>query len=189
MPAHALDRDYFEAGLRELSGYLLSNELYWPLSSGRSDLPRLTVGGLLVCRLRLRARSAPGEERAQFERLEAQLDETRSRWRSAWDARVARESRARLDLWRNSLADLIRLPDGNAGLYRHEVQWRVMIHLLADEVALPPAEAEALAGLDQILEAHFRPGGFIWDAGLADVFPAAPFWYLYGMLQPVEERS
>ena len=189
MPAHALDRDYFEAGLRDLSEYLLSNELYWPLSPGRSDLPRLTVGGLLICRLRLRARSAPGEERTRFGHLEAQLDEIRSRWRAAWDARVARESRARLDLWRNYIVDDRRLPDEKAGVYRHEVQGRVMIHLLGDEVPLPPAETEALAGLDQILEAHFRPGKFVWESGLATEFPETPFWYLYGTLQPVEEQA
>jgi hypothetical protein len=50
------DRAYLEAGIPELEDYLLSDELYWPISARGHNLPRLTIGGLLLANDRLEAR-------------------------------------------------------------------------------------------------------------------------------------
>ena len=182
MPSPAQDLAFFEAGVQEIPDYLLSKDLFWPLSVSRSDLPRLTIGGLLLARRRLGVRSSSPAEAPGLERLEARLDAIRERWRSAWEAKAGREVRARLDLWSNYLNDYRLAPETHAAGYPQEVRWRVMLHLLWDELPVIPPEAEALAGLDQVLKARFAPGKFVWEADLAPAFPPDVFWFLYGTL-------
>ena len=49
------DKSYLEASISELETYLLSQELYWPISARGFDLPRLTIGGILLTQARLEA--------------------------------------------------------------------------------------------------------------------------------------
>ncbi len=52
MPTPAQDLSFFQAGLESLETYLLSEGLFWPLAG---DLPRLTVGGMLLAGKRIEA--------------------------------------------------------------------------------------------------------------------------------------
>ena len=105
------------------------------------------------------------------------------RWRVAWEQKAGREVHARLDLWRNYLMDYRQSPEVHADEYLHEVRWRVILNLLFDELPAPPSEAEALAGLDQLLQASFLPGDFIWEEDLMPGFPQQAYWFLYGRLK------
>jgi len=171
------DKAYLEAGIPELGDYLLSKELYWPISTHGYDLPRLTIGGILLAQARL---DAHGE---RIESLVAQLDGVRSRWRVAWETKAGREVGARMRLWSNFLADYRHNPYQHADAYPHEVGYRVMLHLLMAELPIPPAEQAALFQLDGTLRASLIPGDFTWDAGLEAGFPRDVYWYLYGKLR------
>ena len=70
------DTAYLEAGIPEMEAYLLSDELYWPITTRGYSLPRLTIGGILLAKTRLEAR---GE---RIESLVAQLEAVRGRVRS-----------------------------------------------------------------------------------------------------------
>lgn len=182
MPSHEQDWAFFEAGVQVLSDYLLSEELFWPLS-GSVALPRLTLGGMLLAQRRLRGVATdPGEE-IRFRRGEDALDAMRSKWRSAWERKAAREVRARFDLWRNYLQDYRAAPAEYADAYPREVRWRAMLHLLLAELSETPPQAQALAGLDRLLRGFFLPGAFVWETELAGAFPAGEYWYLYGRLK------
>lgn len=181
MPSREQDRAFFEAGVRDLSGYLLSDELFWPLPTPVS-LPRLTIGGLLLARARLRGWAA-GEDQASFLRRDAELEATRLRWRSAWERKAAREVGARFDLWRNYVEDYRAAPADQADAYPRQVRWRVMLQLLLAELPEAPPQAQALGDLDRLLRRHFLPGAFVWEGELAPAFPADPYWYLYGTLR------
>jgi len=184
MPTIEQDRIFFQRGIAELSDYLLSGELYWTLSPPRGAcLSRLTIGGLLLSRLRLWARAVSPVEQVRLERLDRQLEAIRSRWRVAWEQKVSREIRARLDLWRNYLMDYRQSPEVHADEYLQEVRWRVILNLLFAELPVPSAETEALAGLDQLLQTSFLPGGFIWEKDLMSGFPQQAYWFLYGRLK------
>jgi uncharacterized protein YukE len=171
------DRAYLEAGIPELGDYLLSNELYWPIAARGYDLPRLTIGGMLLVKTRLEAR---GE---RIEALVAQLDTVRSKWRAAWETKAGREVQARIRLWSNYLTDYRQNPEGHADAYPHEVRFRVMLHLLLAELPTPPAEQEGLSQLDGVLRASLSPGDFIWEADLQPGFPREVYWFLYGKLR------
>ena len=171
------DKIYLEAGIPELGDYLLSKELYWPISARGYTLPRLTIGGMLLALARLEAR---GE---RVESLVMQLDGIRLKWRVAWETKAGREVQARMRLWSNYLADYRHNPEGHADVYPHEVCYRVMLHLLFTELPAPPAEQEALSQLDGLLRTNLSASDFIWDVELQAGFPRGVYWYLYGKLK------
>jgi hypothetical protein len=171
------DTAYLQAGIPELKEYLLSRELYWPVSTRRYDLPRLTLGGLLLALARLSASHQP------IEGLTRQLEAVRSSWRAAWEAKAGREFKARFELWKNYILDYKFNPEGYADSYPHEVRYRVMLHLLGVELPSHPGEWKALNQLDEILRTALVPSTFIWETGLQEAFPSEVYWYLYGRLR------
>jgi hypothetical protein len=174
MPTLAQDLSYFQAGMESLEAYLLSEELFWPLSG---NLARLTLGGMLLAGKRLEARAEAGE----WLPLAARLDAVRSKWRSAWERKATREVHARLDLWNNTLEEFRQNSD--PGVYSQQVQWRVMLQLLGGGFLIPPHDLEALSGLDAILKSLWLPGAFVWEADLSAAFPEPDYWFLYGKLK------
>ena len=171
------DKAYIEAGIPELGDYLLSQELYWPISVRGFSLPRLTIGGILLALARLDVRGVIVAS------LRIQLDTVRLKWRVAWEAKVSREVGARMRLWSNYLADYRHKPESHADVYSHEVQYRVMLHLLIAELNSPPAEQSSLSQLDILLRSRLLPGDFVWDSDLEDGFPDTEYWFLYGKLK------
>lgn len=171
------DRAFLEASLPDFETYLLSDELFWPVTLRGQALPRLTVGGVLIAKARL---EAAGE---RIESLVTEIDAVRSKWRVAWETKVSREFRMRIRLWQNYIEDYRRDPYQNTGTYRYEVHTRVMIHFLLAELSQTPPEEALLDSLDAMIRKYFVPGDFIWDAKLMIGFPSNVFWFLYGTLK------
>jgi len=171
------DKAFLEASLHEFKDYLLSDELLWPVTARGQELPRLTIGGVLLAKARL---IASGE---QIESFAGELDVIRSKWRVAWETKAGREISMRSRLWRNYLDDYRGDPFRYAGTYRHEVRTRVMIHFLLEELPHVPPEGELIDSLDVMLKKFFVPGDFIWDVELRNGFPFDVFWFLYGTLK------
>jgi hypothetical protein len=173
------DRLYFEVGIQELTEYLLSDELYWPVSARGVDLPRLTIGGLLLAQARLHA----WHKHMDIASLEDRMGAVRLKWRVAWERKAAREFQARLDLWQNYLSDYRYAPDRHADAYPQEVRWRTMLQLLLDQLPASSSGGASLAGLDRLLETAFLPGKFVWEPQLSSAFSQKEFWFLYGNLR------
>ena len=155
------DKLYLEAGVPQLQNYLLSHELYYPLSF---ELPQLTLGGILLSAQRMGAQA--GE-------LAAQVEFIRSRWQSAWEAKASREVKARSGLWLNFLSDYRRDPKAGVRLYPQNIRYRAMLTLLGK------VEDES----DVLLKSVFSEGGFVWEAECAPNFSRETFWYLFGTLK------
>jgi len=172
------DRAFLEAGIPELQDYLLSDELYWPITARGYDLPRLTIGGLLLAQERL---DVQGE---RIDMLLTQLEAVRSKWQVAWETKAGREFKSRLNLWGNYLTDYRQNPEGYADSYPHEVIYRVILELLRNELPADLPEREALYSLDTALRSSLIPGTFIWEPELQPGFPRDVYWFLYGTLRP-----
>lgn len=170
MPTSQENLLYFQTSLPELKNYLLSDILYYPLLG---NLPRLTIGGLLLAQKRLKAENLGTQ-------LNPKLATIKSTWYSAWTKKSTRELEARLRLWRNYLNDYQNAPAEYAADYKHEVHLRVMLALLSAEVDQIPAE---ITILDQLLRTKFISDKFIWDESLKKQFPKDDFWFLYGRLK------
>ncbi len=161
------DRWYVEEALPQLQGYLLGDELYWALGG---NLPRLTLGNLLLALKRLEA-----VDPHSAWTLRGKLDSIQAQWRSAWDKKTARETESRLRLWSQFLTEQARDEGPHRAHYTASVRERVILQLLK-------CSAPQLAELDDLLRARFQPGGFAWLPLYQGAFPENEFWFLYGSL-------
>jgi hypothetical protein len=166
------DIQFLTESLPQLQDYLLSNELYWPLSN---SLPQLTIGSVLLTLARLDV-TRPDNTR----KFRAELEPIQMRWRAAWEKKAAREMAQRLQLWSQYLSDYRYAPE-SAGSYPMEVRGRAILQLLLPEVPDAP-EKTALAELDAMLKMRLVSGKFVWEADLQAAFPMTDFWFLYGKL-------
>lgn len=188
MPDFDYYRVYLQGGLREAERYLLSNELFWPLNIapavGEPGYPNLTLGGLLLYSAYARSLAGTASQDAVFSRIESEIHAVRTRWRVAWEQKAAWEFKSRLRQWGNVLKEIRIDPEDNIPYYRYEIRLRVIVHLLQAEIKeTDPVLQEHLDSLDLLLRALFAPGNFLWEPELADSFPAADFWYLWGLLK------
>ena len=156
-----------------LQEYLLSNELYWPLSA---SLPRLTPGSLLLALACCRV-SAPVEAQKVF----IQIEIVQKKWPTAWGKKATREITNRLRLWSEFLSDYLKAPDQDLESYRTEARGRTILQLLLVDIPEPQA-VKALADLDDVVKTHLLPCEFLWEPELQPVFPKSDFWFLYGNL-------
>jgi hypothetical protein len=182
MPTLADDQTYFRKGVHELEEYLLSKELFWPLTAG-TNLPRLTIGGLLLSRIRLRAWAFPTQKAGDINQTEQDLTRLRAAWPAAWERKATQEVHARLARWQDFLMEYQRSPDQHEHFYPHEVQGRVILQILRNEPLRLPSAWQTLDALDLLVRRAWLPGAFIWEEDLTDSFPAAEYWYLYGKLK------
>jgi hypothetical protein len=155
------DQQYLTAGVPQLQDYLLSGQLYYPLSM---SLPQLTLGGILLALRRMGNRAA---------KFEAQVEVIRSKWQSAWDVKSSREVRARSELWANYLSEYRDDPRAGVRLYPQNVRYRAMMSLLG----------KIEDDTDVFLKGVFREGKFVWEEDCAPNFERETFWYLYGTLK------
>ncbi len=186
MPTLNDDLTYLQAAQDALEDFLLSNELFWPVSGGHTGhLPRLSLGGILLAELRSRARAKTVSQQQRFHTVQTAVEAARTRWRVHWERKAVREFESRLRQWANYLNEYRENPAAQASYYPYEARLRVMLDLLRDECAgaLPPHAEEMYRGLDVLLQAVFTPGEFIWDTDLRAGLPRQRYWYLYGSLR------
>jgi hypothetical protein len=85
---------YLEGGVEVLEDYLLSSEMYWsvgvPSSEKGRELPRLTMGGLLLARAIIRGSQMSSTQQERFKKVQAQIEEIHTRWRVAWERKCQR---------------------------------------------------------------------------------------------------
>jgi hypothetical protein len=184
MPSAEYDLSYLETAVELLEDYLLAKEIYWKMSAisppGEPGFPALTLGGVLLAVARVSGRRLTTSQDQRRSKLINEIDRIQMKWRTAWRNRAKDEYRSRLDLWRNFLEEFREDPNGNFDRYGYEVNRRVMLHLLAEDIAdIPISQLELLAGLDRILKGLMVPGEFVWADELKEGFPPESFPYLY----------
>jgi len=178
---------YLEGGVEVLDDYLLSSEMYWsvgvPAAEKGVELPRLTMGGLLLARAMMRGSRLTVRQRERFDKVDTQIEVVRTRWRVAWERKCQHSFNTRLTAWRDYLEEYRTQPEEHADRYANAVKFRVMLQLLMKEsVQIGEAELGLLATMDKILRNIIQPGPFIWDAEQVEGFLDEEYWFLYGHL-------
>ena len=165
------EKQFLSDALPELENYLFSKELYWPLGGKQT---RLTLGNVLLNLRQLQAGDpvAAGEFAREYEA-------SYSRRKTAWEAKMTRETANRLRLWQAFVTDYEENPESNASAYPGQVRHRVILQLLLEKM---PADLPELKRLDDTLKISLRPGAFLWHKVLQPAYPEAVFWFLYGKL-------
>lgn len=183
------DKDwvFVRAAVDELEAYLLSSILYWPVpgTSARSaagDVPRLTIGNLLLSLKRLSGGDWTEERAQELETIRQQVDALRSQWRVHWEKKSAEEYHSRLPRWQQFVIEMGGQVTPSRHEYAYQVRLRVILDLLVSEMGEQLSlERTALANLDRMLRHRLTANDFVWDAALREVFPDNRFWYLYGV--------
>ena len=194
MPSPEYDLRYLKAGIEQLESYLLSSDVYWSIGSrapaGETPYPQLTLGVLLLARLRAQSSMKTSTQQVELEELNGRLNDLRTRWRVAWEGKASKEYHARLNLWKNFLEEYRANPETQYDRYKYEVTRRVMLHLLGAETEnIPQTQRDLLASLDLLLHTIFISGKFIWDISLDASFPQDQYWYLYGRVPKSLQRE
>ncbi len=185
MPSLEQDLTYLRSTVPDLEQYLLSSALFWPLSArGKESAPvgatQLTIGNLLLSRRRLETAAVAGLlVSADLASLSGEIDAIRSRWKSNWDQKAAREVASRLKQWDHYCSELSS-EEGKRGDYPYNVRQRVMLGLLLADLDRPePRDRAHLELLDRRLKSVTRTAEFVWETALQSGFPPDEFWYLY----------
>ncbi len=180
-----LDRDVHtvEAMAARLKPYVYENELYGMMPG---DLPRLTIGGLLMRLHRLTALSdiLSPKQQTILNTAQQQLDSIRKEWGVAYEAKLQREFPARLNTLGQFLGECHEHPRGCFDGYPSAVEKRVIAQSIADEMEarniVTPVIRAALTDFDNNLRSYVKPADhFVWDARLEPAYPRAQYWYLY----------
>ena len=178
---------YLQAGIEQMESYLLSTAVYRSVGinalSGEPPYPELTLGNLLLSRLRAEALAQTPAQQAELYKSYEEMEAQHARWRVAWVKKAAAEFRARMALWTTFLEDYRLNPEAQYDRYAYEVGRRVLLELLLKEAPnIAETQGELLEKLDHMLKSILVEGDFIWDSSLEKSFPKAEFWYLYGKL-------
>ncbi len=185
MPSAEQDLKYLSGAVEELEPFLLSKEIYWPIAGPLGPASsRLSMGGLLLARVRAHFWPLTPAQRQAFEVLDSQIEAARQAWQTHWAEKATREYPARLALWKGYLSDYLEDRNKYARDYPQRAQWHAMLDLLAAEAGtITPSVHSQEQVADRQLKAVFEPGVFIWESPLEAAFPPTPYWYLYGKLK------
>jgi hypothetical protein len=192
--AYDLARDVkiLSAMASNLTPYLYETELYGYLAG---DLPRLTVGGLLLRLYRLTRLDdelLTSEQQSQIQDARLNFEAERSQWSVHYENKLQREIESRLHALESFLRECLERLQGCAVSYPAQAEKRTIIHHLHTEASerdvLPEDARPRIAELDEHLHQLFREEDFlIGDKRLESVYPKDTFWWLYGHL--VEEMN
>jgi len=184
--AYDIDTDLkaLEAMASNLTPYLYENALYGTLSM---NLPKLTVGGLLLRLYRLEQleKTLTNHQQERLRDAKINFEQQRSEWMVHYEGKITHELQARLRDLGNYLNDYDRHPKSTANGYPVEATRRTIIHHLmleAQHLALWTDElADTLRRADSRLQAALTldTPSFVWDDLLKQMYPMDDFWWLY----------
>jgi hypothetical protein len=183
----ASDLRALEAMAANLTPYLYEKDLYGVISN---DLPRLTVGGLLMRLHRLESLRDSLEENQRQRLHDARMnfEQLRAEWRSHYEDKIGQELEARLNNYNAFLNDYDESDQRGRSLYPAEATHRTIIERLKREAEVLDFWDELdvedrLNRLDRRLkqdldEEHEK---FLWADELKPVYPKNEYWWLYSM--------
>ena len=179
-----LDRDVKTAGemAARLKPYIYEEELYGQMPG---DLPKLTVGGLLMRLHRLSAilGELASKQREVVQEAQKKLDEIRRDWAVALEGKVQREFQARLTSVDQFVNECSENPRNCLDNYPNAAEKRVILQSLADEAEghgyLTDQMKGALSVMDNKLHRYLSKGDFIWDKRLEKAYLPDKYWFLY----------
>ena len=182
--AYDLSRDVqtLAAMASNLTPYMYEDEVFGHLSG---DLPRLTLGGVLLRLYRLSRLEAYLDDAQRTLARDAQInfDAERARWAVHYEQKLQRELDVRTNALAQFLADCAR-EQGCATEYPMQAEKRTMIAHLREEAAehdvLTDGHIARIEQLDAVMRRLTQTGPFVYmDERLTEVYPQARFWWLY----------
>lgn len=187
-----LEEEILKEILSDWESFLLTKEIYWQLIlSNKKFLPserriRISAGRLLISSFILHNLNYLDNDSVlnQFLAL-------KNKWLANWQKKVSEELPVRIRQWNQFIHDLRSDSEFSQPQMNNQLQIRLMIGLLIDEIDELGREKfyQQITILDQKYKYATLEDGFIWDSELSKMFPPDKYWYLYRrFLQPGEKK-
>lgn len=187
-----LEEEILKEILSEWESFLFSNEIYWQLSlSNKKFLPSerrvsISAGRLLISSFLLHNFNSLNKDSNlnQFLAL-------KNKWLANWQKKVSEELPVRIRQWNQFINDLRLDSEFSQPQMNNQLQIRLMIDLLIDELDEFEREQnlQQIAILDQKYKYATLENGFIWENEFIVIFPPTKYWYLYRrFVQPGEKK-
>lgn len=180
------------AGLEE---YVRQDELYGNIGGGffgGSNMPKLTVGALLMRLRRLDAlrEQMTQDQQAKLDEAKAALAHVRKEWNLHYEEKVTREAKSRLDAMQSFFRECAESKSLCASIYKPEIMRRTIVQELLREMTAQNIQSkdvdERVKDVDGKLRGHIVKTDFQWSSELTTIYPRDEFWWLYGQ-PPVPE--
>jgi hypothetical protein len=180
---YSLERDVktVEAMASRLKPYIYEPELYGLMPG---DLPRLTLGGLLVRLTRLPLLQLSPSQHDLLDRARAQVDDIKKEWAVAYEGKIQRETKARIMSLNQFLDECPGNQSACADHYPSAIEKRVMLDALRYEAEslniYTPEFKNGILAVDNKIHRFFEKSDrFVWDSSLQPAYPREEYWYLY----------
>jgi hypothetical protein len=166
----------------QLDPFVYENETYGGMPD---DLPKLTIGGLLMRlhRLSLLDMLLSDEQREALEKAHQQVGNVKREWLTAYTNKIMHELTLHINQWNQLLNECGQDQDECREMYSSVVEKRVMAQVLTDEArklnVLTPEIEKQLHGIDSQVQGYFTAGSFIWDQRLQSAYPQDQYGFLY----------
>jgi hypothetical protein len=173
-----------------LTPWLYEDELYGHVGG---DLPRLTLGGLLLRLYRLERLGdhLSAAQQLQVQEARAQFELARAQWAVHYEHKLKRELEARVHAFELFLTDCEEDLSACALNYPVQAEKRTIIHHLVQEAsALEIFDTQLhtrIREIDRRLRGILREGECLADERLCRVYPRTEFWWLYGAVTEQEK--
>lgn len=171
-----------EAMAENLKPYVYGEALYGALPG---NLPRLTLGGLLMRFRRLEAlvdRLTPAQREIVNTALK-KLEATRAEWSVHYENKLKQELRSRLVNLNQFVKEAEEHPRTVAPDYPSAMEKRTIVEALKDEAEAINVMTEDLrtcmATIDNRIRRIAEPSDFIWDPAVESAYPREKYWFLY----------
>jgi hypothetical protein len=185
--AFDLERDLraLSAMASNLTPYLYEEEMYGHLAG---DLPKLTLGGLLLRLHRLSAleESLNTDRQNIVQNARLNFEAEIAQWAVHYENKLERELTVRTRDLARFIQEAHENPTRAAAEYPVQAEKRTIIDLLLQEAVERDLRLEevnaTLKQTDQHLKQLLHEGEFISDEQLAHIYPRSQYWWLYGYL-------
>jgi hypothetical protein len=160
----------------ELGAYLMSASERWTM--GRGDMPRLTIGGVLMRQHRLAVvcgRMQPNEQ-TRFNIAGNRIDRLQSQHLVRFELRMHQELHSRMGEWIGHLRNWADLGKLTVEGYAKDVDTRVVVTAIVEKLQRPPYRLdprfpEELSTVDKHLRGCWTDGEFIWSPVWQPAYP------------------
>ena len=179
------DLDILKAMVEELTNYLSSEVLYWPMF--KANYPKMTLGGYLMRQRRLQRLSylLSDSKQVELKHIANQFNEMTFDKNALLMKKGTEELRTRVNQWKEHLQEYWDSEIIEKQYFATDVEVRTMITDLIFELEIDLSQVDKdllfqIDSLDDELRTNWQGGDFIWPDEWVPAYGKGDYWWLYG---------
>jgi nicotinamide mononucleotide adenylyltransferase len=179
------DLDILQAMVEELTNYLNSEVLYWPMF--KANYPKMTMGGYFMRQRRLQGLSylLSDSKQVELKHIANQFNEMTFDKKALLMKKGTEELRTRVNQWKEHLQEYWDSEVIEKQYFATDVEVRTTITDLIFELGINLSQVDKdllfqIDALDHDLRANWREGDFIWPDEWVPAYGKGDYWWLYG---------